>query len=74
MVTRRRRVDIVAQVGGLAVLGVCAIPAATGRVGSTEHVVFEGVNGLPDAIEPDAIIRSGVPTSGVSFVSGHVVL
>jgi membrane-associated phospholipid phosphatase len=131
----RRRIDVVAAAGGLAVLGVCAIPASSGRVGSLERAVFEAVNRLPDALEPlalgaqfmgvlvvgpivavaafaarrrrlavaallvtgakllaeravwelvtrerpgvtepDAVIRGEVATTGVSFVSGHVVL
>jgi membrane-associated phospholipid phosphatase len=28
----------------------------------------------PGVTEPNAIVRAGSPTSGVSFVSGHVVL
>ncbi|MDH5223656.1 MAG: phosphatase PAP2 family protein [Actinomycetota bacterium] len=116
-------------------LGVCAIPASTGRVGPAERAAFEALNGLPDAgaplaiaaqflgvlaigpivalaaalarrrrlavaalivtvgkllaerlvwetvqrerpgvTEPDALIRGGVATTGLSFVSGHVAL
>lgn len=50
--TTRRRADVVALVGGLAVLLLCAIPASSGRVGDAERAVFEAVNGLPDALEP----------------------
>lgn len=131
----RRRVDAVALAGGIGLLGVCAIPASSGRVGGAERAVFEAINGLPDALEPamlaaqflgvlaigpivatialvarrprlavaallvtvgklmaerlvwqvvqrnrpgetepDAIVRGGTATTGVSFVSGHVVL
>jgi len=48
----RRRVDLVALGGGLAVLVLCAIPASSGRVGDAERSVFEVVNGLPEALEP----------------------
>ncbi len=134
MVTRRRS-DVWAVLGGLALLALCAIPASTGRVGGVERSVFDAINGLPDTMEPvmdtaqllgvlaigpvvalvalvlrryrlalaaglvtlfkligerliwefvdrerpgvtepDAIVRGSTPTSGVSFVSGHVVL
>jgi undecaprenyl-diphosphatase len=51
----RRRLDLGAVVGGLALLVICAIPASSGRVGAAEHAVFEAVNGLPDALEPPMI-------------------
>jgi membrane-associated phospholipid phosphatase len=131
----RRRSDVGALLGGLAVLVMCSIPASSGRVGSLEQQVFEAVNGLSDALEPPAhaaqflgvlaigpvialiafitrrprlavaallataakllaervlwefvqrerpavtepaaIIRAGSATTGLSFVSGHVVL
>jgi membrane-associated phospholipid phosphatase len=131
----RRRIDVVAAAGGLAVLILCAIPASTGRVGDIERRVFEAINGLPDALEPpmhaaqllgilaigplvavialvarrprlalaavlvtasklvaerlvwrivqrdrpgvtepEAVVRGGTPATGLSFVSGHVVL
>jgi undecaprenyl-diphosphatase len=134
-VTHRRRLDAIAVVGGLALLGACSIVASSGRVGRIERAAFEAVNSLPDGIEPaavttqflgvlavgplvvlaalisrrprlaiaaaavtvgkliaergvwlvvqrdrpavtepDAIVRGGVATSGVSFVSGHVLL
>ena len=48
----RRRADLVALAGGLVVLGLCAVPASSGRVGAAERSVFEAINGLPDALEP----------------------
>jgi len=48
----RRRADLAALVGGLALLVICAVPASSGRVGETERSVFEAINGLPDALEP----------------------
>ena len=40
-----------------------------------ERIVWEIVQReRPGVTEPDAIVRAGTPTSGVSFVSGHVVL
>ncbi|MGZ8631499.1 MAG: phosphatase PAP2 family protein [Actinomycetota bacterium] len=131
----RRRADVAALLGGLVLLALCVVPASSGRVGGAERVVFEAINGLPEAVEPamvaaqflgvlavgpvvavialiarrprlavaallvtagklltervvweivqrdrpgvtepDAIIRGDVATTGLSFVSGHVVL
>jgi undecaprenyl-diphosphatase len=128
-------VDVIALLGGLAVLALCALPARSGDVGSLERSIFEAINGLPDALggvmngvqflgilvvgpiaavvalllrryrlslaallvtagklgaerivwkivqrqrpgvtEPDAIVRGGTATNGLSFVSGHVIL
>jgi undecaprenyl-diphosphatase len=132
---RRRPADGVAVGGGIALLAICAAVARDGLVRRPERIVFETVNGLPDALEgpmhaaqflgvlavgpavalvalgfrrhrlavaailvtgiklaaergvwrliererpgvtePNAIVRAGSPVSGVSFVSGHVVL
>ena len=48
----RRRADLAALAGGLAILVICAVPASSGRVGEAERSVFEAINGLPDALEP----------------------
>lgn len=42
---------------------------------AAERVVWQIVDReRPGVTEPNAIVRAGSPTSGVSFVSGHVVL
>ena len=42
---------------------------------AAERVVWQVVDReRPGVTEPNAIVRAGSPTSGVSFVSGHVVL
>ena len=48
----RRRLDVVAGLGGLAVLVACAIVVRDGTVGSLERSVFEAINGLPEVLEP----------------------
>ena len=131
----RRRLDVFVGLGGLGLLGGCAMVARSGTVGSFEHHVFATVNGLPAALEPPmhlvqflgilavgpivavvalalrryrlalaalvvtagklvaerivwhyvrrdrpgvtepgAILRGGTAATGLSFVSGHVVL
>jgi membrane-associated phospholipid phosphatase len=46
-VSRVRR-DVVVIVASLAVFAICAVVAASGRVGPVERAVFHAVNGLPD--------------------------
>lgn len=42
---------------------------------AAERVVWQLVDReRPGVTEPNAIVRAGTPTTGVSFVSGHVVL
>lgn len=42
---------------------------------AAERVVWQVVaRDRPGTTEPNAIVRAGTPTTGVSFVSGHVVL
>jgi len=48
----RRRLDVVAGLGGLVVLVACAIVVRDGTVGSLERSVFEAINGLPESLEP----------------------
>jgi undecaprenyl-diphosphatase len=48
----RRKLDVVAGLGGLAVLVGCAIVVRDGTVGSLERSVFEAINGLPGFLEP----------------------
>ena len=48
----RRRLDVVAGLGGLAVLVACAVVVRDGTVGSLERSVFEAINGLPEVLEP----------------------
>ena len=48
----RRRLDVVAGLGGLAVLVASAIVVRDGAVGSLERSVFEAINGLPEILEP----------------------
>jgi len=45
-VSRVRR-DVVVIVASLAVFAICAVVAASGRVGPVERAVFHAVNGLP---------------------------
>ena len=132
---RRRRRDVAAALGGVAVLVACALVVRHGTTGSLEQRVFRAVNGLPDGLSPvmrraqllgvlaigpivalaalvarrwrlavaavvvtvgklaaerivwhfvhrdrpgttipGAIVRGNTPITGVSFVSGHVVL
>jgi glycosyltransferase 2 family protein len=131
----RRRVDAYVLLAGLALFGLCAVVASSGKVPAAERSVFSWINDLPDGLttagrlaqylgvlavgpivalvavvarrprlaaaallvtafklvserlvwrvitrerpgvtEPSAHVRAGTPTSGVSFVSGHVVL
>ncbi len=54
-----------------------ALAIAVATVGKllAERAVWEVVQrDRPGTTEPDAIVRAGTPTTGVSFVSGHVVL
>ena len=73
--TTRRRADVVALVGGLAVLLVCAIPASSGRVGGAERAVFEAVNGLPDTLEPAMVAAQflGVLAIGIAYLVPNVL-
>jgi membrane-associated phospholipid phosphatase len=49
VVSRVRR-DVVVLVASLAVLAVCAVIAADGRVGPIERAAFHAVNGLPEGL------------------------
>jgi len=44
---RRVRRDLIALVASLAVVAVCAVIVAGGRVGPAERAVFHAINGLP---------------------------
>ena len=48
----RRKLDVVAGLGGLAVLVACALVVRDGTVGSLERSVFDAINGLPEFLEP----------------------
>jgi undecaprenyl-diphosphatase len=72
--TTRRRADIVALVGGLAVLLVCAIPASSGRVGDAERGVFEAVNGLPDVLEPVMVAAQFLGVLAIGPVAALIAL
>lgn len=55
-------------------LAAAAVLVTIGKLG-TERVVWEFVQRQrPGETEPNAIVRGGTATSGVSFVSGHVIL
>jgi membrane-associated phospholipid phosphatase len=55
-------------------LAVAAIAVTIGKLLS-ERIVWQLVQrDRPGVTEPDAIVRAGTATSGLSFVSGHVVL
>ena len=55
-------------------LAVAALLVTAGKLGA-ERVVWEIVQRQrPGVTEPNAIVRGGTPTNGLSFVSGHVVL
>ncbi len=55
-------------------LAIAALLATAGKL-LAERALWEIVQReRPAATEPDAIIRGGVATTGLSFVSGHVVL
>jgi undecaprenyl-diphosphatase len=72
--TTRRGADIVALVGGLAVLLVCAIPASSGRVGDPERAVFEAVNDLPDVLEPAMVAAQFLGVLAVGPVAALIAL
>lgn len=72
--TTRRRADVVALVGGLAVLLVCAIPASSGRVGGAERAVFEAVNGLPDTLEPAMVAAQFLGVLAIGPVAALIAL
>jgi undecaprenyl-diphosphatase len=72
--TTRRRADIVALVGGIAVLLVCAIPASSGRVGDAERAVFEAVNGLPDTLEPAMVAAQFLGVLAIGPVAALIAL
>jgi undecaprenyl-diphosphatase len=55
-------------------LCLAAILVTVGKL-AAERTVWHFVSrARPGRTEPNAIVRGGTPTSGVSFVSGHVVL
>jgi membrane-associated phospholipid phosphatase len=55
-------------------LAIAAIAVTAGKL-LTERIVWQVVHrDRPGVTEPDAIVRGGSATSGLSFVSGHVVL
>jgi len=55
-------------------LALAAILVTVGKL-AAERTVWHFVSRQrPGVTEPDAIIRGGTATSGVSFVSGHVIL
>ena len=55
-------------------LALAAVLVTVGKL-LAERVVWQLVQReRPGTTQPDAIVRGGVATSGVSFVSGHVVL
>jgi undecaprenyl-diphosphatase len=49
---RRRRVDAVVILAGLAILVPCGLVARHGTVGSIELAVFHAINRLPDELSP----------------------
>jgi undecaprenyl-diphosphatase len=62
LVLRRRRLALAAL---LVTLGKLAVERTVWRIVSRQR---------PGVTEPDAIVRGGTATSGVAFVSGHVIL
>lgn len=50
----RRPIDAWAAGAGLLLFAGCALLARDGTVPAAERVVFEAINGLPDALEPPA--------------------
>ena len=55
-------------------LAIAAVLVTIGKLGA-ERIVWEFVQRQrPGQTEPNAIVRGGTATSGVSFVSGHVIL
>jgi undecaprenyl-diphosphatase len=55
-------------------LAIAALLVTAGKL-LAERVVWQLVHReRPGVTEPEAIVRAGTPTSGVSFVSGHVLL
>jgi undecaprenyl-diphosphatase len=67
-------VALVAFVARRPRLAAAALMVTAGKL-IAERIVWEVVQReRPGVTEPDAIVRGGTPTAGVSFVSGHVVL
>ncbi|MGZ8582289.1 MAG: phosphatase PAP2 family protein [Actinomycetota bacterium] len=67
-------VAVVALVARRPRLAVAAVLVTIGKL-LAERVVWEFVQrNRPGETEPEAIVRGGTATTGVSFVSGHVVL
>jgi membrane-associated phospholipid phosphatase len=55
-------------------LAIAALLVTAGKLGA-ERIVWQIVQRQrPGVTEPNAIVRGGTPTNGLSFVSGHVVL
>jgi len=55
-------------------LAAAALIVTAGKL-AAERLVWQVVQrDRPGTTEPNAIVRAGTPTTGVSFVSGHVVL
>ncbi len=72
--TIRRRADVVALAGGLALLLACAIPASSGRVDGAERAVFEAVNGLPDVLQPAMIAAQFLGVLAIGPVAALIAL
>jgi membrane-associated phospholipid phosphatase len=72
-VSRVRR-DLLVLLASLAVFALCAVMVADGRVGPAERVAKLLVEReRPGTTVPDAILH-GVPSAGLSFVSGHAII
>jgi undecaprenyl-diphosphatase len=55
-------------------LAIAALLVTAGKL-LAERIVWQLVHReRPGVTQPEAIVRAGTPTSGVSFVSGHVLL
>jgi undecaprenyl-diphosphatase len=55
-------------------LGLAALLVTLGKLGAERTVWHYVGRQRPGVTEPDAILRGGTATSGVAFVSGHVIL
>ena len=67
----RRRIDVLAALGGLLLFVPCAIVASDGTVGTVELAVFHAINGLPEALSP---VMQWVQWLGVLAVGPIVAL
>jgi membrane-associated phospholipid phosphatase len=55
-------------------LGLAALLVTLGKLAAERTVWHYVSRQRPGVTEPDAIVRGGTATSGVAFVSGHVIL